>query len=158
MRTTMSMILFVLVLGMLSGCGRTRYQVAVVPPEQPCNQQWVHMPMLINFPTGGTVIDSENRMILEEMVRSASARTDLRRVRVEGHTDSCGSEMNNMVLSQNRAISVANELIAMGVPREAIDTSGFGSTQPIATEACGRNEGLSERTNRRVEFSLLVCR
>ena len=130
----------------------------VVVQAPPCAEQWVHMPMLIGFPTGGSEIDYQNREILREMVASAQARDDIRRVRVEGHTDTCGNELNNMALSQNRATSVANELVMMGVPREMIDTIGYGSTQPRANESCGRNQQLSEQTNRRVEFSLLVCR
>ena len=138
------------------------------PPPQPvvvqqtpvvaCAEQWVHMPMLINFPTGGSTIDEQNRVILQEMVRTAQTRTDIRRVRVDGHTDTCGNELNNMQLSQSRAVSVANELVVMGVPRELIETVGYGSTQPRANEACERTQQLSEQTNRRVEFSLLVCR
>jgi outer membrane protein OmpA-like peptidoglycan-associated protein len=115
--------------------------------------------MLINFPTGGAELDSQNRAILQEMVRTAQGRQDIRRVRVEGHTDTCGNELNNMALSQNRAVSVANELVLMGVPREMIETVGYGSAQPRANENCGgRGQELSEQTNRRVEFSLLVCR
>lgn len=130
----------------------------VVQQAPPCAEQWVHMPMLITFPTSGTEIDSQNREILREMVRSAQARTDIRRVRVEGHTDTCGNELNNMVLSQNRAVAVANELVMMGVPREMLETMGHGSTQPRANESCGQHQTLSEQSNRRVEFTLLVCR
>lgn len=123
-----------------------------------CAEQWVHMPMLIGFPTGGSIIDVQNRDILREMVASAQARSDIYRVRVEGHTDTCGGELNNMMLSQQRAESVASELVSMGVPRGMIDTIGYGSTNPRANESCGRNQTLSEQTNRRVEFSLHVCR
>lgn len=130
----------------------------VVQQAPPCSESWVHMPMLITFPTSGATIDTQNREILREMVRSAQARSDIRRVRVEGHTDTCGNELNNMQLSQTRATSVASELVMMGVPREMIETVGYGSTQPRANESCGRNQTLSEQTNRRVEFSLLVCR
>ncbi|MCZ7678381.1 MAG: OmpA family protein [Sandaracinaceae bacterium] len=146
-------------------CGGAREEA---PPPQPvvvqntqpaCSEQWVHMPMLINFATGGSELDAQNRAILDEMVRTAQSRSDIRRVRVEGHTDTCGNELNNMQLSQNRAVSVANELVTMGVPREMIETVGYGSTQPRANESCeGRSQELSEQTNRRVEFSLLVCR
>ncbi len=130
----------------------------VIVQAPPCAEQWVHMPMLINFPTSGATIDAQNREILRELVASAQARNDIRGVRVEGHTDTCGNELNNMVLSQQRADSVAMELVTMGVPRELIQTVGHGSTQPRANEACGREQQLSEQTNRRVEFTLLVCR
>ena len=59
-----------------------------------------------------------------------------------------------------RAVTVANELVVMGVPRERITTVGFGSQMPRANEQCNRQqrEELSRNMNRRVEFSLLVCR
>ncbi len=157
-----------LLLGLgLFACGGGTVEVRATTPAHPvivqntapsCVEQWVHMPMLINFPTGGAIIDAQNRAILEEMVRTAQTRNDIRRVRVEGHTDTCGNELNNMQLSQNRAVSVAQELVTMGVPQNMLETVGYGSTQPRANEACeGRQEELSQQTNRRVEFSLLVC-
>lgn len=150
--------------GLLVACGGSEppppepVPQPVVRQAPPCAEQWVHMPMLINFPTSGSTIDYQNREILRELVASAQARDDIRAVRVEGHTDTCGNELNNMVLSQQRADSVASELVTMGVPRSMISTIGHGSTQPRANEACGRQQQLSEQTNRRVEFSLLVCR
>ncbi len=125
-----------------------------------CTEEWVHMPMVINFPTGGAVIDAQNHAILQELVLSARGRQDIVAVRVEGHTDHCGAEVNNMALSQQRAQSVANELVGMGVPAERVQMIGYGSTMPRANESCDRQaqEDLSRNMNRRVEFSLLVCR
>ncbi|MBX3270503.1 MAG: OmpA family protein [Sandaracinaceae bacterium] len=121
------------------------------------------MPVLINFPTGGAELDAQNRAILQEVVRTAQNRQDIRRVRAEGHTDTCGNEVNNMALAQQRAENVALALVEMGVPRELIETVGYGSTQPRANEACETRQArssteLSRQTNRRVEFSILVCR
>jgi outer membrane protein OmpA-like peptidoglycan-associated protein len=125
-----------------------------------CTDQWVHMPLVINFPTGGAIIDAQNRGILQEMVLSAQGRQDIVAVRVEGHTDTCGAEVNNMALSNQRAQSIANELVTMGVPAERLQIIGYGSTMPRANESCERRaqEDLSRNMNRRVEFSLLVCR
>ncbi len=142
-------------------------QVDTPPPpvvnNGPCTEEWVHMPVLINFPTGGAELDAQNRAILAEVVRTAQTRQDIRRVRAEGHTDTCGAEVNNMALSQQRAENVALALVEMGVPREMIETVGYGSTQPRANEACESRSArqsteLSRQTNRRVEFSILVCR
>jgi outer membrane protein OmpA-like peptidoglycan-associated protein len=159
---TLTWILVASIAVLALACGGRRQEPTTVvqytPPPPQCVEQWVHMPMLINFPSGGAIIDEQNRIILGEMVRSAQSRPDLHRVRVEGHTDTCGNELNNMALSNERAISVANELVAMGVPREAIETVGFGSTQPRGEEDCSGSTRLTQQTNRRVEFSLLACR
>ncbi|MCZ7682618.1 MAG: OmpA family protein [Sandaracinaceae bacterium] len=166
------MMLALFVSAVVAGCGGSCPecncpvcpQVQTTPPPVantgPCTEEWVHMPVLINFPTGGAELDAQNRAILGEVVRTAQSRTDIRRVRVEGHTDTCGSEVGNMALSQGRAETVAIALVELGVPREMLETVGFGSTQPRANEACEerRTEELSRQTNRRVEFSILVCR
>lgn len=131
-------------------------------PVVTCTEEWVHMPVLIGFPTGGAIIDEQNRAILREVVRTAQARTDIRRVRVEGHTDTCGREVGNMMLSEQRATAVAQELVSMGAPADRIETIGYGSERPRADEDCTNREtrqstALSRQTNRRVEFSILVC-
>lgn len=130
----------------------------VVETTGTCAEEWIHMPVLINFPTGGTEMDAQSRLVLDELVRSAQGRSDLRAVRVEGHTDRCGREASNMQLSQSRAEVVAMELVRLGVPRERIMTIGYGSTQLRANDDCSPRHELSRATNRRVEFSLLVCR
>ena len=135
----------------------TRTVVEAPPPEPACTEEWVHMPVRIGFPTGGTEMDAQNRRILEEVVRTAQTRDDILRVRVEGHTDSCGRERDNQVLSEQRALTVANELVTMGVPRDMLETQGLGSTVPVADEDCGSNQRISAQTNRRVEFTILTC-
>ena len=146
----------------VAACGTTA--TVTVPTQQvvttqvQCAEQWVQMPMMMNFATASATLDYSQREILRELVASAQSRPDLRRVRVEGHTDTCGNELNNMMLSQQRAQTVAAELVTMGVPRQQIDIVGHGSTRPRANESCTGNQSLSQQTNRRVEFSLLVCR
>jgi OOP family OmpA-OmpF porin len=69
-------------------------------------------------------------------------------VKVEGHTDSIGSEEYNQALSVRRAESVYRYLVNRGVDPERFRVEGFGKTRPIAsndTEA-GRAQ------NRRVEL------
>ena len=73
-------------------------------------------------------------------------------IRVEGHTDSAGSDEYNMGLSKLRAESVTNYLIAQGIPSGRFTTKWFGDTQPVADNATA--EGKS--TNRRVEIGIVA--
>jgi len=70
------------------------------------------------------------------------------RLAAEGHTDSTGSTEFNQKLSVKRAESVAEYLSSQGVPRDSLNASGFGDTNPIASNdtAAGRQK------NRRVEL------
>jgi OmpA-OmpF porin, OOP family len=72
-------------------------------------------------------------------------------VRVDGHTDSVGSEAYNQGLSERRAQAVRDYLVQHGVPAAQLQAKGFGASQPAAS-----NEGRDGRAqNRRTELSRL---
>ncbi|MBF0258224.1 MAG: OmpA family protein [Desulfamplus sp.] len=64
------------------------------------------------------------------------------RIRVEGHTDSKGSDVYNQELSQRRAQSVANALIQRGVDPSRIEVIGYGESQPISSD-----DAMNRRVN-----------
>lgn len=70
------------------------------------------------------------------------------KLKVEGHTDSVGGEEMNQLLSENRARSVRDFLLKQGLSESAVESKGFGKTNPIAdnSTAAGRQQ------NRRVEM------
>jgi outer membrane protein OmpA-like peptidoglycan-associated protein len=70
------------------------------------------------------------------------------RIAVEGHTDSTGSDSYNQRLSEARAASVRDYLVRNGIEQGAVGTTGFGESQPVATNEtpAGRQQ------NRRVEL------
>jgi len=69
-------------------------------------------------------------------------------VRVEGHTDSLGSEQYNYDLGLRRAQSVRTYLVGKGVRSDKISATSFGETKPIATNDTDEGRQL----NRRVEL------
>jgi outer membrane protein OmpA-like peptidoglycan-associated protein len=72
-------------------------------------------------------------------------------IRIEGHTDSVGSESYNMQLSQMRAESVKNALIQRYVDPARLQAVGMGESQPIASND---NEG-GRQMNRRVTLTII---
>jgi outer membrane protein OmpA-like peptidoglycan-associated protein len=54
-------------------------------------------------------------------------------IRVEGHTDSAGSEAYNQALSEKRSLAVKRALTQKGVDPTRIQTVGFGESQPISS-------------------------
>lgn len=71
-------------------------------------------------------------------------------LKLAGHTDNVGRDDNNMRLSKDRAESVKQYLVSQGANPSRIEATGYGETQPIASNktAAGRQK------NRRVEFTL----
>lgn len=69
---------------------------------------------------------------------------------IEGHTDSVGSSIYNLDLSQRRSDSVRRALIELGLPAEKVRGIGYGASRPIADN--GNYQGRQQ--NRRVEFKV----
>lgn len=72
-------------------------------------------------------------------------------ISVEGHTDATGSDAYNQTLSERRAASVREALIAGGVSADRITSKGFGKTQPVASN----DTPAGRQQNRRVEVIVL---
>jgi len=70
---------------------------------------------------------------------------------ISGHTDSQGSEVSNLRLSQARADAIKAYLIyQFSIDAERIEAHGYGSSKPIVTEVSEEERKL----NRRVEFEI----
>jgi len=74
-------------------------------------------------------------------------------IRIDGHTDSTGSNRYNEKLSLKRAISYASYMISHnGVDSARVFVKGLGESQPIADNAMPEGRAL----NRRVEVLVLI--
>jgi outer membrane protein OmpA-like peptidoglycan-associated protein len=67
---------------------------------------------------------------------------------VEGHTDSQGDDAFNMKLSEERAMTVRNKLIELGIAADRLTSKGWGESKPISNNASPEDMA----NNRRVEF------
>jgi outer membrane protein OmpA-like peptidoglycan-associated protein len=70
------------------------------------------------------------------------------KVEIEGHTDSVGSDEFNQHLSEKRANSVRDYLVAHGLPTDSIAARGLGKTAPLTTN----DTPTGRQQNRRVEM------
>ncbi len=73
------------------------------------------------------------------------------KIALHGHTDNAGSPASNLTLSELRAKSVYDFLIAVGVKQERMSYKGFGQDQPVA----GNNTAEGRSQNRRTEFVIV---
>lgn len=71
-------------------------------------------------------------------------------LKLAGHTDNTGSMQTNMRLSKERAEAVKAYLVSKGANASRIEATGYGPTQPIASNTTAEGR----QANRRVEFTL----
>jgi len=99
------------------------------------------------FDTAKFTLRPEAREKLAKVAGIVSGHPGLR-LDVEGHTDNVGGDDYNQKLSEERGGSVRDFLITQGMARTSVASTGFGKTQPVAS-----NETVSGRQqNRRVEM------
>jgi outer membrane protein OmpA-like peptidoglycan-associated protein len=99
------------------------------------------------FDTGKYTLRSEAREKLAKLSGIILAHPGLH-LAVEGYTDSTGSDELNQKLSEQRAGTVRDYLVAQGLGQDAVSAQGFGKASPVAdnSTAAGRQK------NRRVEI------
>jgi hypothetical protein len=112
---------------------------------------YLNMPGNLTFNTNSADIQASFYNVLNSVV-SVLKEYKNSQVQITGHTDSVGSADANQLLSQRRAQSVANYLIAQSIAAERFYVNGMGETQPIASNdtAGGREQ------NRRVEVQIIA--
>ena len=110
----------------------------------------IELKQKIFFATNDDKILSKSFGLLDEVAQALKSRPTLR-VRIEGHTDSRGSDLYNKTLSERRAASVKSYLEGKGITPDRLDAEGWGEERPI-----GDNRHAEGREmNRRVEFHIV---
>jgi OOP family OmpA-OmpF porin len=106
---------------------------------------------MIHFDVDRDTIKPESNRILDEIASILKSHAELKKVRIEGHTDNTGSRAYNLGLSQRRAASVVRALVARGVRDALLTAQGYGFDKPVASNATA----VGRARNRRVEFTIL---
>ncbi|HVH43185.1 MAG TPA: OmpA family protein, partial [Labilithrix sp.] len=93
----------------------------------------------------------ESDTILTAVKQVLDAHPEIKKIRVEGHTDNVGKAAYNKTLSQKRAASVMKWLTDKGIDKKRLVAQGYGQEQPVDS-----NETDAGRANnRRVAFTIL---
>ncbi|WP_372755424.1 OmpA family protein [Labilibaculum sp.] len=101
----------------------------------------------IRFDTGKATLKPESMGIINEITKLMQDHPDLK-FGIEGHTDSDGNDTSNLKLSDERAKTVKNTMVGLGISADRLSTKGMGETVPMDTN--DTPEGKAN--NRRVEF------
>lgn len=103
--------------------------------------------LYINFDTAKWDLKADGQASVREIIAMLKAAPTLK-IAIEGHTDNVGSAAANKTLSENRARSVMNAVVAGGIDAKRLSAAGFGAERPIADN---RSED-GRAKNRRVEL------
>lgn len=123
-------------------------ELVLVPSGATMSGEAVVIREMVQFDFGQATLRSDSDPILLEVARVLLSQPSLVSVEIQGHTDNVGAVAVNQALSQARAESVVEALVARGVPREMLSAAGYGPTRPI-----GENDSEEGRArNRRVQF------
>ncbi|MGB3077596.1 MAG: OmpA family protein [Saprospiraceae bacterium] len=104
----------------------------------------------IFFSTGSATLlpasDAELNKLYLTMRKNAGMQIEIR-----GHTDSEGTEEDNLRLSEARALAVYQYLLGRGIDAGMLSYKGFGESKPIATN----DTAEGRKQNRRTEFYIV---
>lgn len=104
----------------------------------------------VNFEQSQTTMLPGSETKLQEVLQFMRDNPGVQ-IEVIGHTDKTGDERQNQRLSEFRARAVANWLFNQGIDSRRIQTSGKGSSEPVATN--DTEEGKAQ--NRRIEVMVI---
>ena len=108
----------------------------------------------IQFASGSDDILPKSEQLVDEMARALKEHPELKKVEIQGHTDSSGDEFFNLKLGQERAESVKHALVKRGVAPDRLVPKGYGECNPIAPNITrGRSRQESPRRVRDRELT-----
>ena len=104
----------------------------------------------IFFETASAELKPDSKTELERIAIFLNANPNVK-IEISGHTDNVGDKIYNQKLSEKRAQSVLNYLIANGISSDRLTSMGYGDTKPVA--ANDTEEGRAQ--NRRTEMAVM---
>jgi outer membrane protein OmpA-like peptidoglycan-associated protein len=118
--------------------------VAITAKEITIKQQ-------IQFATDSATILPASDGLLTEIADVFIHNPRIRRVEIQGHTDSEGADDHNQILSDERANSVRTWLVQHGVGADRLVAKGYGEKKPLVPNVTP----AARQRNRRVQFVIL---
>ena len=108
----------------------------------------------VYFKTGSAKLQKRSWALLDNVAAVLNAHPEIKKIRIEGHSDKTGSLKFNMVLSKKRANTVVRYLVGRGhVSKSRLVAKGFGPKKPLVPDAKTKEE---QAMNRRVEFHIVT--
>lgn len=125
-----------------------------------CEQSFqVNKPIVINnifYDFNKANLRLQSQKVLNDLVGILLDNPKIK-VELSSHTDSFGTDVYNMNLSQERAQACVDYIISKGIDPDRVFAKGYGKTRPIQpnTFPDGRDNPTGRQANRRTEFKVL---
>jgi outer membrane protein OmpA-like peptidoglycan-associated protein len=110
------------------------------------------------FDLNKSTLRPESFIELNKLVEFMNSNPKIR-IEIGGHTDSRGT--NNLELSQSRAKSVFDYLVAKGIDKARLEHKGYGASQPVYSDdyikglSSDKEKENAHQANRRTEYKIL---
>ena len=105
----------------------------------------------IHFASAKAEILTDSLSLLNRVADLIQDHKEIKKVRIEGYTDSVGLPEFNLKLSDQRAGAVKEYLMVRGIEPERVESMGYGKANPIAPNSTKQGRAI----NRRVEFTII---
>ena len=101
----------------------------------------------VHFDTDKATLTPDGQAMLQKAADYMKQNPNVH-IRVEGYTDATGTDPHNIPLSQQRATTVEQFLVAAGIDKSRLTGEGFGPANPVDTNSTDAGKA----DNRRVEL------
>ncbi|HET9603002.1 MAG TPA: OmpA family protein [Gemmatimonadales bacterium] len=103
----------------------------------------------LRFETGSATLAPGSQVQLRNLAAILGAYPDVH-AKIGGYTDSTGNDDANKALSENRARSVMDQLVALGVDKGRLESEGYGEEHPVASNATEAGRAQNRRIALRI--------
>jgi OOP family OmpA-OmpF porin len=100
----------------------------------------------LHFAFNSADLSGADKSVLDTVATKLRQDVTNAKLSLVGFTDSVGSDAYNLKLSERRAMSVANYLVATGVPQaNIVAVGGMGEADPVADNASADGRAMNRR-------------
>jgi OmpA-OmpF porin, OOP family len=131
--------------------------IAEIKPTPPPVVEPQTLPSATISFASGAMLDDEGRAALDTLLADTALPGDARFV-LRGHSDTMGSDADNLTTSRRRARAVADYLTGRGIAAERIEVIALGERRPVAPNAKpdGSDDPEGRARNRRVDVEVIA--
>jgi outer membrane protein OmpA-like peptidoglycan-associated protein len=119
-------------------------------PLSPITKDSIVVLRNVFFETNKFNLKDESKSELNTLVDFLNKNSTLK-IELSGHTDNVGEKKLNQILSENRAKSVLEYLVANGIVKERLTYKGYGDSKPVVANDSDEHRHM----NRRTEFKVI---